>query len=363
MTEYLGSAIAPGSICLFGQFGTLIGEPALAFAIEHHVSLKIKPSGHEFPVVDGYKLDPRKHILFNSALQKFWSGEPLEFNTSSQLPMLTGLGTQTALSTATCGLLMALNKDIKKNPTLKKKQHSKALIARKTFSIEAKMDNTAAPVASSTAIRGGVLHQSASASEALWTVKTSDRIWKINPIEIPKDISIVLGFVKQKSTLKQTPAQPRPLFDTPVKAHKPPVKTSKTKRPSNVPKPDTNSVPNKLIHLLGQRGFAKDVLKDVGKITRQGISALKNGDLAAVGNLMNEQLNLIRILGVYPTELRRMVEAATGNSFGVTVSGANCDIVVALTAEPDSVTADIDRVGGAVITTTISEKGLRIKTK
>ena len=117
MAEFNKAASVPGVVQLFGGYSTIIGEPAIAIAIDLRVNLKVEPAEFDFFIVDGYKLDAHKHKYFSKAAQMLWHGKALEFNTSSQLPMVTGFGTQNALVVALAALLMNKN-EIKKNNLL-----------------------------------------------------------------------------------------------------------------------------------------------------------------------------------------------------------------------------------------------------
>jgi mevalonate kinase len=363
MAVILGETTVPGCICLFGQFGTLIGEPTVNCAIDKHVSVKIKPSSHDFSIIDGYKLDPSKHGLFDLAEKKFWKKGALEFDTSSQIPLLSGLGTQTAVIAAISGLLLTLkrNEENNKNPTLTKKRYTKGYLARQTYKLDSKLDPAAAPVAASSVFNGGLMYQSITGSDNLWSVKSKNNIWNINAINTLDDVPIVLGYLQQKSTKGFSSKHSKPLYDSPIKQKKAIPGTKYGAKQSNSSTMVKENNASKIKQLLGHRGFAKDVLKDMGKITKKGIQCLNKGDLQSLGDLMNEQLNLLRILGIYPKELQKLLEVAENNSIAVSISGTNCDIVLALTEKPDEVARDIEGAGGTAIITNIDKNGFKVK--
>ncbi len=355
MPDFNSEASAPGVVQLFGEYSTLIGEPALGVAVDHRVTIRTRESPHEFSIIDGYKLDPRKHSIFNFALKKYWEDAPLEFYTLSQIPMVTGLGTRTAVSVALAGLLTSLTMDTNKKPLIKKSNINLA-IAHQAFAIENSEDTQVSPLGASTGVLGGTVFLNNAETDALWTVKTGKRTWYIQQLTTLMDVPVVIGTLKERSTSGFTLDEPRPLFDSPIK--KPTKKDVRFSKLGKTQKPIEEPIPNKIKRLLTRRGFARDVLSDMGKLTRKCTDALMSGDLKQIGSLMTDQLNLIKMLGVYPSRLRELVVAAEQNSYGVSVTGARGDVIVILTDEPEIVEKDIQQHGGQAIRTKISDLGL-----
>ena len=347
MQNLNGEASAPGVVNLFGEYGTLIGEPALGLALDLRVSLKITLAEYDFSVVDGYKIDPQKHNYFDSGLQKFWSGPPIEFSTSSQLPMVSGLGTRTALIVALSSLLSEMNKDLDGNTNGDKKPLTKAQLAHQAFTLENSFHPLESPLGTSTSIAGGTILMMDIPAGPLWSIPTNKRSWYAHPFSGLEGVPIVLGFLKQDVRAKYSEQDPKPLFDAPNK---------------NIPSKahGTNNEPafNKLQRFVSQKSFARDILKGLGKISRSGVQALSDGNLTVIGELLREQLNLIKILGIYSNEMRQLGDAALKSSYGVTLTGAHGDTVLAITEEPATVAKNIEAAGGQAVITTISTKGL-----
>ena len=112
---------------------------------------------------------------------------------------------------------------------------------------------------------------------------------------------------------------------------------------------------------MKRSGFAKDNIKDLGKLTRAGTEALIAGDLPKLGKIMDQQQNILTILGVYPKELKPLVEAAKKDSYGVTLTGTNGDAIIAISETPEIVASNIKKAGGEAIITKIGNHGLEIK--
>ena len=54
MSRYLGETSVPGVVALLGEYGLGYGEPALALAIDHRVSVKANETDFDFYIVDDY---------------------------------------------------------------------------------------------------------------------------------------------------------------------------------------------------------------------------------------------------------------------------------------------------------------------
>ena len=355
MPDLIMESSAPGVVHLIGEYTTLIGEPAVACALDLRVTIQCKQPEFDFFVVDGFKMDPQKHSIFNQAVKKYWKGIPLEFCTASQFPMLTGLGTRTAVSGALSGLLMNLSRDSNKKTNNKNERPSRAYLALQAYKLEKSVDPLVSPLGAATATIGGTVMLKNTKNDALWGIKTKKTHLYIHQIDALVDVPIVIGFLKDKTTSKFITNQTKPLFDSAIK--KPTKKNISQSKIIKIQHSGAESIPSKIKRMLSRRGFAKDVLKDMGKLTRKCIKILPSGNLVKLGSLLNEQLNLIKILGVYPDNLRELIEAAKHNSFGVTLTGGNGDVVIALSEEPNAVAKDIEQHGGQTIITRVSDKG------
>jgi hypothetical protein len=76
---------------------------------------------------------------------------------------------------------------------------------------------------------------------------------------------------------------------------------------------------------------------------------------------MNEQQNLITILGVFPPVMKELAKVAEQNSLGVTLIGTKGDAIAALTKKPELVANSIKRAGAEAVITGISKQGLMLE--
>ena len=364
------SVSAPGVIALFGEYGTLFGEPSVALAIDLRLELKVNASEFDFHVVDGFKLDPKKHDYFHRALTKHRDGPPLDLKTSSQLPMVTGLGTNTVLTVLLAGALSELIKKVKEEekPELKNKIVSPGYIARHAY----EMENSILPVSpltATTAVAGGCTalepNEVSKSKDELWSVSAMDQSqkWSARRLKIApavQDAQIILGYLKRGPKQKFTAANPKPLFDTPIKPTRPKPGTTAAHGPTDQPDTKLEPMHEKMQRFAIRTGFAKDIIKEIGTITRSGVKALLAGDIKKAGELLSQQNNQITTLGVCPDALRPLIAAAQQKSYGVSLTGASGDCVVALSDERGAVVEDIQNAGGEAVIVKMSRQGYKI---
>ena len=356
MIKYLGEISVPGVVALLGEYGLGYGEPALAVAIDPRVNLKAQRTDFDFFIVDDYKMDPEKHIIFNSAVERYWAGGPLEFITSSQLPVVSGLGTESALIVAAVGLLTELSNQPSSDHKLSQNNGSTMQrlknVAKQAFKIEKTLIDLSNPLRTSNAVFGGAIYIDAelqgaicsipNRSQNLLTKSRKSKTWNVHNLSFKDDFTLIIGYPKQKSDF--TKAQPKPVFGKPVK------KSATTA--------SFESIPQKLHRLVTRSGLAKDNLKDIGNLTRAGCQAFINGNYSELGELMLKELNLITMLGLCPKEVRPIIDVAREKSLGVTLTGSVGDAVLAISDDPDSVINNIKDAGFDAIKINISHEGL-----
>jgi mevalonate kinase len=346
MAQLLGETSIHGAVPLFGEFNHLIGEPAMALMIDLKVNLKIKTAEFDFNVVDGFKLETNKHFCFDRALKRFWpyKKQPLEFITSSEIPMVSGLGTGSALVVALTGLLLEIIKKKKAKDVEKKKQHSAQYLARQAYELETEIEPYMSPLGTSTSIAGGAVLMMDIPASSLWSIPSKTRSWFMHHISTPEEMPLVIGFLKDQTTTNNSPEEPKPLFDKPMKADQ--LKNMKISSYSVGTVGKSVSTLEKLQRSVGQKSFGKDIIRGLAKNTRAAVDAMTEGDLNEVGRLMSEQLNLLRIMGAFPEEMRPLVDAAIPQSDGVTIIGAYGDALVATTNHQEKVIEKIEKAGG-----------------
>lgn len=108
-----------------------------------------------------------------------------------------------------------------------------------------------------------------------------------------------------------------------------------------------------------EREKYEEIFDEIGTITEMGRWAIEQGEIETVGQLMNENHRLLRLIGVSSPELEGLVEAARqGGALGAKLSGAGRggNIIALVTQETRSRVEMMLRLVGAkeVIITTVS---------
>ncbi len=110
-----------------------------------------------------------------------------------------------------------------------------------------------------------------------------------------------------------------------------------------------------------QGGFIKDMYKDSAKLAKQGLEALKRGDMAGVGHAMNETDKLTKIMGMYTPELKVLAKTCRSRAYGVRLCVSESHAyVAALTNEPEELASMIREKGHVAMIAGISRDGLQI---
>src|SRR2546426_1125867 len=92
---------------------------------------------------------------------------------------------------------------------------------------------------------------------------------------------------------------------------------------------------------------AADAVREIGRITLDGMEALRRNDLAAAGRLMDRNHALLTVLGVGHPMLDRLVQAARKTSYGAKLTGAGGGgSIVALSDRPAKTVEAIRAAGG-----------------
>jgi mevalonate kinase len=377
MTKFKTSVSVPGVINVFGGYSSQFGGPGLTFAVKQRLSLNITPSEFEFNIVDGYKMEPHIHKPFETALSRFYKGidtTNLEFQTRSQLPPLTSTGTQTAVACAVSAAILERRRVIRSeaDPELVGKKHTKPFIARKTFSLENGINPLSSPLNSSAVVSGGLISANIHKEDSLWMLpqdameqdalnkktkkqKKKHQVRYTHSINIPTDVSWVLGIPKNPMISKYLDSTQKPLFDGPPGKKKKDIQNSVY---NILFENNPDSIPNRMGRFISKSGFAKDNLKELGKIVNSGIEHLQAGRLEELGKLMDKQQNILTIMGVYPTELKKLVKAAAQDSYGISVVGTNDNAILCLAKDPDMAIQKLEEAGGEAIKLNISDHGL-----
>jgi len=92
---------------------------------------------------------------------------------------------------------------------------------------------------------------------------------------------------------------------------------------------------------------AREAVREIGRITLEGVQALRRHDFARAGQLMDRNHAILTDLGVGHPMLDRLVSAARATSYGAKLTGAGGGgSMVALSERPQETAAAIRAAGG-----------------
>ncbi len=304
-------ASAPAKVILFGEHAVVYGEPAIAVAINLRTYVDIQ-KGNEYRV-NGYPMNKKHHSYIKNAIELVWDGVPLNIRTKSDVPSASGMGSSASITIATLAALMAMQQNVEEET-----------LAKMGFEVEYKTQGRASPIDTSTVTHGhGILVHRQKMEKHLWSVEKGEVKWHIHHIEIPS-LRLVIGFSGIKGS--------------------------------------TREMVEKVRRFYTWNSFARDVIREIGKVTLNAIKPLENEDYERIGELMNEDNKLLTILGVSHPMLKKMIRAAMKHSYGAKLTGAGGGgSIIALTDEQDEVAKEIEEVGGKAYKVSISKEGFRIE--
>ncbi len=304
-------ASAPAKVILFGEHAVVYGEPAIAVAINLRTTVAIA-KGKNF-TVNGRPIEDKFHRYIKNSIDLLWRGDPLEIMTYSAVPSSSGMGSSASITVATVSALLHLNNAL-----------SEENVAKKSFEVEYITQGSASPTDTSTVTHGsGVLVSRKMNENFLWKIEKNGVKWYLHHLNIPS-LKLVIGFSGIKGNTAMMVAKVRRFYRW--------------------------------------NSFARDVIKEIGKITLSAVDALNNEDYETIGDLMNRNNRLLTILGVSHPKLRAMIQNASKYSYGVKITGAGGGgSIVALTDEQEEVAKAIEDAGGVAYIVEISRKGFIVE--
>lgn len=310
-------ASAPGKIILLGEHAVVYGEPSLSLALDRRIRVDAGAGGPR-ATVNGEPLHAHRHAYIHQALERGWNGAPLQLHTESELPSASGVGSSAALSVATNAVLLRLHSDTPPAPPA---------IARAAFETELVTQGAASPNDTSVSTAGGVVLLSPSprpGAELLWTIERDGRAWHVQRLP-PLDLPLVVGNSGSRSHTADQVAKVRRFAD--------------------------------------RSAFARDLLRQIGQLTNDGVDALADGDLRRLGQLMNRNQDCLHTLGVDTPVLERLVLAArrVPGTYGAKLTGAGGGgSMIALSERPDDVVAALERLGAHAFRVRSSGRGVEV---
>jgi len=116
--------------------------------------------------------------------------------------------------------------------------------------------------------------------------------------------------------------------------------------------------------LLAERSeMAREVLRSANMISRKALTALRDGNARRLGQLMNQNQELLDRISVSTTELDKMILAAReAGAFGAKLTGAGGGGCMIALASPDRIPAVVEAIreaGGTTFIANIERRGVR----
>ncbi len=288
-------ARAPGKCIVFGEHAVVHGAPELAFALDLHTQVAVRP-GASFSL----NADPRaaeEHPYFRTALALRWSGGgPLEVRSTSRIPRGAGLGSSAAFCAALVAALGAAQGGVERSA-----------IAQASYDVEKGAQGVGSPGDTTTVVAGGFVTVNGPGDTALWTIRGSERDWEVRRVVDP-------GW-------------------TWVVCH------------SGIPRATGDAVRSVTQRLRSPDGPA--LLADFARVATEGIHAVRASDRAGVAAAMHRNQELLRTVGVSHPRIEALLDAAAPEAEGAKLTGAGAGGSVVVLPKPGQETDLVRRLARA----------------
>ncbi len=316
---------SPGQIFLFGEHAVVYGEPALAAAINIRTKArseanenkrfrvfserigrlegKVKKENGTWKIIDREGDLEELNFVTKAAeitLNYVKKGEGIDLEIESKLPSGSGLGSSSAVTTATiASVSLALEERLNRKE-----------ISQLAFDTEVAIQGAASKTGVNVASYGGFLKIERNEMERLRTAP---------------ELKIVIGYTGKYGNTGELVRK---------------VKKLKESRPKII----------------------EPIIETIGKCTESGINSLRKSDLQKVGALMNANQNLLEGLQVSSPELRKLIKSARASgALGAKLTGSGgggCMIALG-SGKINKISKAIKDAGGHPIETKIGVEGLR----
>jgi len=302
---------APGKMILFGEHAVVFGKPALALAIDLRISSEVIPAQQYS--VNWHPMKKRHHAYISASLDEAWGGPPINVDTISEIPSGSGLGSSAAVTVSCIGAMLS-----------RKGKLEPERVARMAFEVENTVQGRASPTDTSTSTHGhGVLVSPEKTDGFLWCIEKEKRQWNIHHCDVPK-LRFVVGYTGIHAA--------------------------------------TGPLVAKVKKLVDENSDARKAVDRIGEIVLDGVDATRAADKAKLGSLMSENQRLLSELGVSHPLLEKLVEACQKKSYGAKLTGAGGGgSMIALTDDPQAVSAAITAAGGEPILIEVGSEGVRVE--
>jgi mevalonate kinase len=284
---------APGKLMIFGEHAVVYNRPCIVTAVSSRIHVEIRKQ-EEGLTIDAPQVKDLRFVneTVDFFKKKFHLNFGLAIKTESDFSSRYGFGSSSAVTIA---LLYGLAKITDINL-------SKEEIFRLGYEINLRVQGVGSGFDIAAATIGGTLY-----------FVTGGKV--IQPIKLTQ-LPLVVGYSGVKA-------------DTPTIVRQLKEKIDKDKN------------------------YYEKIFDQIQQIVEKGKIALENNDLKEAGNLMNENHQLLKKLGVSTEKLDQMCQAATkSGAYGAKLSGAgggDCMIALVESKNRLSVEKAIESVGGQVI--------------
>jgi len=305
---------APAKVILFGEHAVVYGKPAIAMAIDLRMEVAVRPAVNEKTTVDNRPLTKQHHAYIKYAMDNYHKGPPLEFTTRSKIPSASGLGSSAALTIATLGAIKGLE-----GPQPKVEE-----VAMMGHDTEYGVQGAASPTDTTTsAYGGGILVSNKPGDGLLWHAQKGQREWYLHRLDIPEDLTLVVGYSGASS------------------------KTSEQIK--------------KVRHCVERSKFGRELMDEIGGLVDEARRALAKKDLVGLGALMNRNHSLLTMAGASSDALQALIDATAAYCFGAKLTGAGGGgSVIALTDQPEKVASLFEKRKARAYIVKCSKTGLSV---
>lgn len=261
----------PAKAILFGEHAVVYGEPAIAMAIDLYSQVEILPS-KKF-LVNNSPPDRRFHSYIITAYEFSKFSENIEVKIKSDLSTSSGLGSSASVTVGVLSTLFGMMGE-----------WSKEKIAKNAYEVEYQVQGRASPIDTSTVTAGGLVIVSREPyGEPIWEIRKNEQVWYVSKL---KDIDI--PFIIASSGVRGS----------------------------------TGSLVQKVYNFVTKNSFGMDIIKEIGKISKESIKYIESMDLEKIGELMNRNNKLLTILGVGHEKTSSIIDNVSEFSYGAKITGA-----------------------------------------
>ncbi len=328
------TAFAPGKCILFGEHAVVYGHPAVAVSIDSGIEITVEEcerweinnqyNTNGFELFDSNKHPHIQHIIKNIFN---YEGKPLRINVQSNLFSGAGLGSSAALSNAMGAALHQFTKPNKELDLIKLSKIGHSAEAATQEGRASPTDSAASSLGGCVVVSGEKIDTLTHIFDTSLITPEGERNWSIHQAELHESINqswLVLGFTGQSSP--------------------------------------TGKMVSGVAERLKQNPELFEEMESIENITMAGLTALKAGNMEAVGMAMNSCHEKLKNLGVSNELLDLMVSVTRPHSFGSKLTGAGGGgCMVALTDNPTRVAQEIELCGGKPLISKFGSSGVYIK--